>query len=229
MKGKRIVICLLFILCFFKTYSYISVSPILFDKRIDNGGAVQEYYITNTLANKISYRIYLEEGKNDMSKWIEFYPKNLVLEAGATGKIKLFIEAPEEQQTGEYTAILGIKEINTPNIEREGNLSIYTNLKIEIAGFIGDLKPKLKIENLKLENNSISMEIENTGQIRTKAEVFLKNKNKEEYLGSIRLLKATKKLFSTKHSSEVQKGSKIEIRDLEGELIKSLDLRRENE
>lgn len=224
MKVKGIISCLL--LLSLKSYSYINVSPITFDKRIDNGGAVQEYYITNALSKTTSYRIYIEPkgNENDMSNWIEYYPQNLKLEAGATGKIKLFIEAPENQQNGEYTTILGIKEINNPNnIQKEG-LSIYTNLKIEIAGFIGDLKPKLKIENLNLNENSISMEIENTGQIRTKLEIFLKNKNEEKYLGSVRLLKGTKKLFTTECLNEIKKGSKIEIRDLEGELIKSLEI-----
>lgn len=229
MKIKKILSFLLFLLSF-KSYSYMNVSPLIFDKRIDNGGEVQEYYVTNALSNKTSYRIYLEKGENDMSDWIEYYPRNLNLEAGETGKIKLFIEAPEGTPEGEYTAILGVKEINTPDVEKSGNLAIYTNLKIEIAGFVGDLKPEIEIENIEVENNQISMKIFNKGDIRTKLEVYLKNpKEVEKYLGSVRLLKGAEKMFLSETSIEIKKGSKLEIRDLNGNLIKEIKMKGEKE
>lgn len=227
MKIKKILSFLLFLLSF-RSYSYMNVSPLIFDKRIDNGGEIQEYYITNALSHKTSYRIYLEKGENDMSEWIEYYPKSLNLEAGETGKIKLFIEAPDKVKEGEYTAILGVKEINTPNVEKSGNLAIYTNLKIEIAGFVGDLKPQIEVKDIKVENNKLSMKILNKGEIRTKLEVFLKNpKDTEKYLGSIRLLKGHEKLFLSETSINIQKGSKIEIKDLEGNLVKEIKMKGE--
>lgn len=159
---------------------------------------------------------------------IEYYPRNLNLEAGETGKVKLYIEAPEDTKDGEYTAILGVKEVNTPNVERGGNLSIYTNLKIELAGFVGDLKPQIEVEDIKVENNQLSMKIINKGEIRTKLEVFLENsKESEKYLGSIRLLKGYKKIFLTKISTEIKKGSKVCLRSLDGELIKEIEMKGE--
>lgn len=228
MKGKKIV-SFLFCLLSLKSYSYMNVSPLIFDKRIDNGGEVQEYYVTNALSHKTSYRIYLEKGnENDMSEWIEYYPRNLNLEAGETGKVKLYIEAPENTKDGEYTAILGVKEVNTPNVERGGNLSIYTNLKIELAGFVGDLKPQIEVEDIKVENNQLSMKIINKGEIRTKLEVFLENsKESEKYIGSIRLLKGYEKIFLTKISTEIKKGSKVCLRSLNGELIKEIEMKGE--
>lgn len=230
MKIRKILSFLLFLLSF-KSYSYMNVSPLIFDKRIDKGGEVQEYYITNALSHKTSYRIYVEKGnENDMSEWIEYYPKSLNLEAGETGKVKLFIEAPEKVKEGEYTAILGVKEINTPNVEKSGNLAIYTNLKIEIAGFVGELKPRIEVEDIKVENNKLSMKIFNKGEIRTKLEVYLKNpKEVEKYLGSVRLLKGFEKVFLSETSTEIKKGSKIEIKDLEGNLVKEIKMKGENQ
>lgn len=221
--GIKKILALVLLLISSQAYSYINVSPLIFDERIDNDGSVKEYYVTNSLSHKTSYRIYLEKGKeNDMSDWIEFYPKNLILNPGETGKLKLYIAAPQNTNPGEYTAILGIKEINTPNVIREGNLSIYTNLKIEIAGYVGDLKPVIEVRDFIKNNDEISMKVKNKGEIRTKLEIYKKNKKEEEYLGSIRLLKGDEKVFSTKISTDNKSPLNLVLRDLDGNLVQEI-------
>lgn len=208
-------------------FSYMNVDPVIFDKRIDNGGATQEYHITNVTNSPIGYRVYTEkipEAKNDMTSWIEYYPRELKLSPGETGKIKVLIEAPDEVKKGEYISTLGIKEVNIPTSEKKNStVQIYTNLKMEIAGFVGDLKPEIELKNLSLNENKLKLELKNIGKIRTKVEVYLsdlKGENKV-FVDSVRLLQDKEKEISKTVELKGLKNNKIKILvlDMQGNKI----------
>lgn len=209
------------------SFSYMNVDPVIFDKRIDNGGATQEYHITNVTNTPVGYRIYTEkipEIKNDMTPWIEYYPRELKLSPGETGKIKVLIESPDSVKKGEYISTLGIKEVNIPTSEKKNStVQIYTNLKIEIAGFVGDLKPELELKNLNLDGNNLKLEIKNIGNIRTKVEVYLsdlKGDNKV-FIDNARLLQGNSKMITKKLELKDIKNNKMKvlILDMEGNKI----------
>lgn len=222
---------LLFLILSLKAFSYMQVAPLVFDKRIDKG-ATEEFYITNPTNKEVGYRIYKEKSDNglDMTPYMEFYPKSLKLKSGETKKLKVYIESPKESKKGEYTAILGIKEVNIPNAEKKdnGSLILSTDLKLELAGYVGDLNPKLKIDNLKYENNNLNFSIKNIGEIRTKIEVYLKINNSKElvYLDSFRLLKGASDKINKKISS---KNISIVILDKDGKRVLEKDLEENNE
>lgn len=152
-----------------------------------------------------------------MTSWIEYYPRELKLSPGETGKIKVLIEAPNEVKKGEYISTLGIKEVNIPTSEKKNStVQIYTNLKMEIAGFVGDLKPEIELKNLSLTENKLKLELKNIGKIRTKVEVYLsdlKGENKV-FVDSVRLLQDKEK--------EITKT--VELKDLKNNKIKILVL-----
>jgi len=206
------------------SFAYMSINPVIFDKRIDNGGANEEYYISNPTKTEIGYRIYVEPSDNggDMSKWIEYYPTSIKLKPGETKKISVFIEAPEKAKQGEYTGILGVKEVTIPS-SLKGNkagVNVYTDLKIELAGFVGDLKPNLEIKDLKFEKNKLSFRIKNIGEIRTKVEAYIESKDKDlVYLDSFRILQNKEKTFDKKLENKIGKKSKLVIYDLNGKKI----------
>ena len=209
------------------TFSYMNVDPVIFDKRIDNGGAIQEYHITNVTNSPIGYRIYTEkipEANNDMTSWIEYYPRELKLSPGETGKIKVLIEAPDKVKKGEYISTLGIKEVNIPTSEKKNStVQIYTNLKMEIAGFVGDLKPEIELKNLSLNENKLKLELKNIGKIRTKVEVYLsdlKGENKV-FIDSARLLQDKGKIITKTVELNDLKNNKIKILvlDMQGNKI----------
>lgn len=209
------------------TFSYMNVDPVIFDKRIDNGGAIQEYHITNVTNSPIGYRIYTEkipEANNDMTSWIEYYPRELKLSPGETGKIKVLIEAPDKVKKGEYISTLGIKEVNIPTSEKKNStVQIYTNLKMEIAGFVGDLKPEIELKNLSLNENKLKLELKNIGKIRTKVEVYLsdlKGENKV-FIDSVRLLQDKGKTITKTVELNNLKNNKIKILvlDMQGNKI----------
>ena len=206
------------------SFAYMSINPVIFDKRIDNGGAVEEYYISNPTKTEVGYRIYVEPSDNgkNMSKWIEYYPTSIKLKPGETKKINVLIEAPEKAPKGEYTGILGVKEITVPASlkNNKAGVNVYTDLKIELAGFVGDLKPNLEISNLKIDKNTLSFGIKNIGEIRTKVEAYLEEKDKEPvYLDSFRILQNKEKTYSKKLENKISKKTKLVIYDLSGKKI----------
>lgn len=202
-------ILMLFLLLSITCFGYISIDPIAFDKRIDTEDGTQTYYISNITKNKLAYRIYVEPPSSgmDMSQWIDFYPRSLKVDTGEVGKLRLQIKAPKGTKEGEYTANLVIKEIEDVNQRKNNNsaVKIYTELKIEISGYVGDIEPEFKVKNVKVNKNGISGVIENTGKIRRSIELYLSD-GKDEiydiYVGTVRLMvNDTKNLsdFNKKH------------------------------
>lgn len=214
--NKKIVI-MVFLLSFIKSFAYINIFPTTFDKRIDNEEGVQTFYISNNTKNPLSYRIYLEksDSKKDMTEWIEIYPKSVKLDIGETKEVKMQILSPKGVEKGEYISNLVIKEIESPESKKKNQntkVRIFTELKIEIAGFVGELSPKFEIKDNKIIN---------IGEIRSKIEVFLSNKKENKYVGTLRMLpKDEKSLDDLKITSSDFKNYKyIELKDVDGNTI----------
>ena len=221
---EKIKKLLIFLILGLKSFAYMQVAPIIFDKRIDQGGAIQEFYITNPTNQEVGYRIYKEKSDTDldMTPYMEFYPKTLKLKSGESGKIRVYIEAPKDSTEGEYTTIMGIKEINIPSVKKSGNgnVIIYTDLKLELAGYVGNLKPNLEIKDLKLKNNELTFKISNIGEIRTKVEAYLIDDLKEaKYLDTFRLLKNKESNFNQKLKLKNLKNPRLVINDMDGNKI----------
>ena len=222
---EKIKKLLIFLILGLKSFAYMQVAPIIFDKRIDEGGAIQEFYITNPTNQEVGYRIYKEKSDTDldMTPYMEFYPKTLKLKSGESGKIRVYIEAPKDSTEGEYTTIMGIKEINIPSVKKSGNgnVIIYTDLKLELAGYVGNLKPNLEIKDLKLKNNELTFKISNIGEIRTKVEAYLESDNLKEakYLDTFRLLKNKESNFNQKLNLKNLKNPRLVINDMDGNKI----------
>lgn len=184
----------LFFALFNFSFSYININPTFFDERIDFDGSYKEYTLFNPSKETIKYRIYSEsysKGKSlDMSKWIQFYPRSMTLKPGTSGKIQVNIAAKTKLKPGEYSAILGIRELplyENVKIEKTSGLGILTDLKLVLNGYAGNISPKLKFSNLKADIEKdhifISGNVENTGERRGKFELFLD----DYFLGNLRI------------------------------------------
>lgn len=185
---------LIFLFLTIEAFAYINITPITFDERIDREGGAKEYILSNSSKKNKRYRIYVEstEEIKDMTDWVEWYPKSVSLKSGESKKIKVLITAPDEAKRGEYTTKLCIKELETPT-EKE-NVNILTNLKIELAGYVGDIKPKLTVEIKNKDAQNKEFVIKNTGEIRRRFEIYTGDNEKDlEYLEQIRLFKGDTK------------------------------------
>lgn len=182
---------ILFLFIYKFTFSYINIHPIFFDKRIDNSGSYQEFTLINELNEPIMYRVYTEEySKNpsiSMHKWINFYPRSLTLNPGEKGKIKISVASHSNLPHGEYSAILGIREIPIFNTKESSMLSMYTDLKLQLNGYAGNIYPELIFKNLKLKDTLKKVYLQgsvfNDGKRRGKFELYLDN----NFIGNLRI------------------------------------------
>ncbi|MGL6067025.1 MAG: hypothetical protein ACRC0R_08080 [Cetobacterium sp.] len=202
----------MFFCVFSYSYSYLQIYPTTFDKNIDKIGNSEIYELSNSTTNKVRYIFYIDkvEEQRDMSSWTEFYPKSMVLNPGEKKKLTLFIKAPINTPKGEYTAILGVKELPVTTeadiINKNKSINILTNLKIEVAGFVGELPLTLTDKNVVLNKaeRKISGIIENTGEKRATLMFYLRNSKtkKEYYIGSGRVM--SKKEFNLSKLPEIK-------------------------
>ena len=185
---------------FSRAYSYVNIHPVTFDKNIGGVGEIQEYNLYNGTTAPIKYLFSVEKSKNekDMTSWVEYYPKTLNLKPGQEGILKVFIKAPKGVEAGEYTTILGVKEMPVISEKemksKSSTLKVLTNLKMEIVGYIGELKSNLTLKNLvvKKENKKLefSGKIKNIGNRRGIFSFYLSDsKNRNSFLlGNKRVL-----------------------------------------
>lgn len=192
----------LFFLIFKLTFSYINIHPTTFDKPIDNDGSYQEFTLFNQSSAPILYRIYSEPDPENldrsMHRWMNFYPKTITLKPGEMGKIQLNIASHSKLEIGEYSAVLGVREIPIYEEVIKGNganVSIYTDLKMVLTGYAGNASPKLKLNDLKILENGEKVKlhgsVENLGERRGKFEIYLGN----NFLGNIRVMSKEKLKF----------------------------------
>ena len=184
---------ILFLFLFKLSFSYINIHPLFFDKPIDHNGSYQEFTLFNQSSDPILYRIYVEENPKNkemsMHKWVNFYPRSLTLKPGEIGKIQMSIASHSKLPKGEYSTIFGIREI--PIFQKEktenSNLSVYTDLKMVLNGYAGNIQPNLNFKNLKvLEKNKkiiLQGQVHNIGERRGKFELYIDN----NFLGNLRI------------------------------------------
>lgn len=184
---------LIFLLIYQSLFAYINIHPTTFDKRIDFEGSYEEYTLVNTSNNPIMYRIYTEKDNNsnlNMESFMEYYPRSLVLKPGEMGKIQLSISSNSKITEGEYSGILGIRELPVFNEKNNKNsgVQILTDLKLALMGYAGNISPKLIFKNLKITNkenkNILNGLIKNSGKLRGKYEIYIN----EHFLGNLRIL-----------------------------------------
>lgn len=129
---------LIFIIFSKITFSYINIYPSKFEKNITNG-AKESFKLYNRTEKQVKYRIYLEEGKeNDMSNWIEIYPRSITLKPLEEKEIRLLINTPKNAKLGKYKAKLIIKEIEVPGKKKKEKVNFMTRLKLNMVGNIED-------------------------------------------------------------------------------------------
>lgn len=182
------------------SYSYMNIYPTIFDKDIAGAGEIEEYRLYNGTMEPLKYIFSLEKASEgrDMSRWGEYYPKTLSLKPGQEGTVKVYVKAPKSAEEGEYTAIFGIKELPVPDEEemkrKSSSIRIYTNLKMEIAGFVGKNDLELDSKDIVLEKGEkgikFSGTVRNTGMRRGTMGFYLSDSKERDmfYLGERRML-----------------------------------------
>ena len=119
-------------------YGYINIYPSKFEKNIENG-VNETFRLYNRTGKEIRYRIYLEETvENDMTKWIELYPKSITLNPLEEKEVNLFINPPKDAKHGKYRSKLIVKEVDIPGKKRFEKVKFMTMFKLTMIGYIGE-------------------------------------------------------------------------------------------
>lgn len=134
-------------------FAYINIYPTEFKKNITKG-ATESFKLYNRTNDEIRYRIYVEEGeKNDMSQWIEIYPKSISLKPLEEEELRLAVNPPVSTPDGEYRATLVIKEVEVPKKIREDKVKLMTILKLKMKGYVGEEQDDGEKKKKKKEKN----------------------------------------------------------------------------
>lgn len=166
---------------------YINIYPSFFYEKISEKGVFKIFVLTNRSNQKVKYRLYLEENiLSDVN--IEVYPKSIILKPFEKGEVKVLLKSKIKNIDKEFSEKLIIKEVEIPGQKKR----IMTILKLKLSGFIGNLAPKLNIEeNLKEQ----SLMIKNIGQ---RVGIYEAYNFKDEYVDTFILKKGEKKELKSK-------------------------------
>ena len=161
---RNIYHLLLFFLLIFYTTIPFHIAPTFFEKRIDAGGGYQEFIMYNNSTKTQRFKVTVLPGTGEfnghMDKWIEYNPKIITIKPKSQSAIKVYIKAPKGTPEGEYSTFLNFKSVPVPDITKDDGktaaaaANIGLNINMEVVGYVGDLKSKLEITNLKVTENN---------------------------------------------------------------------------
>lgn len=222
--------------------AYINLSPTTLDKNI-KAGAYQEFTLYNDTTIPFRYKITPIEmvgnsKVNDMSKWIEVYPKIVTVRPAESKKFKVYVKADKEALEGDYGAFLNIRQMSAPKLKGEetenmgAGMVIMVNLNMGIYGYVGDETPSIEVSEpsvYKKDGKSfLKMKVKNKTNRLVKMEVQVEGKKGRYFLvGSARAFKGETLVFDNEIKRiEDMKARKIIIKDTETEkIIKEVKLK----
>lgn len=159
---KTYQIFLTFLLIFSTTFSF-HIAPTFFEKRIDAGGGYQEFIMYNNSTKTQRFKVTALPGTGKygghMDKWVEYNPKIITIKPKSQSILKVYIKAPKGTPEGEYSTFLNFKSVPVPNLPGDSGTnvapatSIGLNVNVEVIGYVGDLKSKLEVSNLRVTEN----------------------------------------------------------------------------
>lgn len=154
------------------------MSPISFEKRIDQGRGFEEFYFPNNGTKAIRYKFDSLPGsahRGDMSQWVELYPKILTIRPEEVGVLKVYVQSPEGTPEGEYGFFLDALPIEVLDKSEyvkdiQAASAVKIRAAIEMVGYVGDIQPELKLQSkyiyTKDRKLNIDMELRNLSDKR---------------------------------------------------------------
>lgn len=194
----------MFTLAFYSlSYSYINISPTSLDKNI-GVGAYEEFTLYNNTKIPIRYKItpmvMNEPEIENMSQWMEVYPKIVTIQPLEEGSFKVYIKSPNKSKDGDYGAFLNIKQISAPKLKSDekeyisSGLTVMTNLNMGLYGYVGSETPNIVPKDVKAymkdKKSYIKLELENHTNRLVRVSLELEDEKKGVYpVGEFRALK----------------------------------------
>lgn len=164
---KKITIVIIMILVTSLSYAFPKVYPSVIEMNIDSGRSRGEFTIFNSEKEVKKYKLGINEKDNfgelsQFSKYLKIFPKYVEIQPGGSQKIRVFAKGiPKgEFDTGEVRAAISIEEIKSQAYKKYESKKVVNGvrtmidfnyvLNMAVYGYVGELKPKLKVESLNL-------------------------------------------------------------------------------
>ncbi|AFY55759.1 hypothetical protein Riv7116_3295 [Rivularia sp. PCC 7116] len=176
-------------LCIFPeiVQAQIKITPLVIEKEVRQGKAQGVINITNTSNETFRARVYtapftynqngfeeLESSPQDLSPYLTFSPRELVLEPGQTRQIRAISRLLPSSAKGEYRAIIfteDLEEIKTTS----GNQTIGVTPRMGVTFYVrnGDASPNLKLESASYnpETKKVSLQVKNSGNATARPKI----------------------------------------------------------
>lgn len=158
----------------------VRVSPLVIELEANEGQCQGIINVTNNTPESFQGRIYAEpftydrdsgfqsltSSPSDLTPYLGFSPRELVVPPGVTQLIQLNSCLPPHLPEGEYRAVVFTEQLNKTNDTRGNNVSIATRIGVTIYVRQGDVSPNLVVERAKWnpQRNQIQLLVRNTGQ-----------------------------------------------------------------
>lgn len=145
------------------TFSY-GIQPMYFEKDISSGRGYSEISILNTNKRQRGrYKISIGESsdpKEDISSFVEIYPKVLNVMPESKGLLKVFVNLPKELKKDEYSFMLQVIPITIPvvnggNKDISASMNMKLAMNVEMYGHYGEANQEEIEKGIRLENYKI--------------------------------------------------------------------------
>ncbi len=160
----------------------VRVSPLVVEEQFDRGKAQAVLQITNPSDQDIRARLFsepftygdkglqvLDSSPQDLGPYLVFTPRELVLPAGQTRRVRLVAQIPPDLPEGEYRAVVFTETLQDAT-DSEGQLiAIRSRIGINVFMRNGELAADLSIEDaaFDLDDNAVELLIRNQGDAST--------------------------------------------------------------
>ena len=201
------------------------ISMTSFERRVDTGGYM-EYTLKNSSNKTIRYKFEIQESDigEDMSKWVEVYPKVMSIPPMQERVLKVYAQSPVGAKKGEYSFKIMITPLSVPTIaDSDGAIRVNSTMDfipiIYFYGHVGDpkLSENLSIVQGKFTNNSQTGRLHYNVTFENKSYTgadlgikFISNTGSVmfgKWLGRVK--KNSKTDFSIELPKEIKKGSEV--------------------
>lgn len=219
---KKIVTSLLLFLVFFTTSFSTSIAPIYFNKRIDGAGGYQEYKISNSTLATMRYKVQVipetkdEKMMEEMDKWVEVYPKFLIIPPKSTKTVKVLIKTKGNPKPAEYAFDLMLNPVVIPTLkdeESESKLAVLSGQKVGISfalvlngyvGNLGNISKDLEITKIK-SAEGLGIKIKNALKREVALDIIVTTeKSRHRDLIKIKSGEELKKIYPQAESLEIK-------------------------
>jgi P pilus assembly chaperone PapD len=167
----------------------IGISPLVIEAQENNGQAQATINVINHTKSPFRARIYTEsftyekekgfntipQNADSLVPYLQFSPRELVVPAGVTRKVRLNVQIPAKLPDGEYRSVIFSENLEQQKSINPQGVSTSITTRIGVTVFIrkGEISPKLSITTAdwNAAKSQILVNMNNSGKASTYSEV----------------------------------------------------------